>query len=194
MHPFLRRLVSATVAAVAVLAATPAWSSSFVAMSGEDLVAGSAAVVEATVTAVRSAWNEDRTAIHTYSELRVDRVIHGEAPSTVTVRTPGGEVGGVRVEALGFPELRRAQRVLLFLHLGTDGTARITGHRQGQYTVVPGPRGEAMAISAQRDDAHLVAPGERGDRLPAVLPLAELESRVRALGRAARPDRKPPAR
>lgn len=195
MRPNAKLLKTLAWAAAALAAAAaPSEGSTFVTLDADELVVGSVAVVEGRVTAVRSSWNEPRTAIHTYSDVRIDRVIVGEAPPVVTVRTPGGEADGVRVEVEGFPELRRAQRVVLFLQLAEDGTARVTGHRQGQYTIVPGPRGEAMAISAHRPDPHVVGPTEPDPRLPAVLPLAELTARVRSLARSARPTPEPPVR
>lgn len=181
----LWKITPLSIALAAWAAGTALQGSTFLAMSGEDLVDSSVAVVEGTVTAVRSTWNEERTAIHTYSDVEIDRVVVGEAPRVLTVRTAGGEADGIRIQAIGAPELRRDQRVLLFVRFEPDGSARITGYQQGQYTIVPGPQGRDMAISELRADTRLVEPGEPVERLPAVLALADLEARIIEITRRA---------
>ncbi|HET9767940.1 MAG TPA: hypothetical protein VFS60_13875, partial [Thermoanaerobaculia bacterium] len=96
-------------------AGAAAQASTFLAMSQEELVAGSAAVVDARVVQVKSFWNRERTAILTEAVVRVDETIVGEAPGFVKVRTFGGTVGRLRIDAPGFPTFERGARLLLFL-------------------------------------------------------------------------------
>lgn len=132
--------------ALMVAATVPAAASTFVAMDQEELIAGSAAIVDGQVLDVRSFWNEDRTVIISEARIEVTDLVAGDSPAVVTVRTFGGEVGNYRVEAHGFPTFTSGDRVLLFL--AQDGDAyRVTGHAQGQYRVRDGAKGTVAVPS-----------------------------------------------
>ena len=113
-------------------------------------------------------------------EVRVDEVLAGEAPATVTVRTFGGTVGRLRIEALGFPTFHTGERLVLYLD-GVAGAAEVVGYQQGEYRVHT-RRGDGVevAVPAVDSGAHLVRLDGSAAPRPRALPLHQLEAEVRA--------------
>src|ERR1044072_9143258 len=68
------------------------------------------------VVGVYSASNDAHDTIFSYATVRVQRYI-GETtgPDVLMVREAGGTVGGYTQQAIGFPELREGEQVVLML-------------------------------------------------------------------------------
>jgi hypothetical protein len=83
-------------------------------------------VVSATTREERREW------VSTYI-IRVDRVLAGSAPATVTATLPGGWYRGARVASVGFPVWKVGEEVLLFIgpagSVVTDGVFSLHGER-----------------------------------------------------------------
>jgi hypothetical protein len=170
-------------AVVIVLAGAAVDASTFLAMTRDELVAGSAAVVDARVTQVRSFWNRGRTAILTEALVRVDEVIVGEAPGFVKVRTFGGTVGRLRIEAPGFPTFERGQRLLLFLYTEpADGSVRVQGYRMGQYRIETGADGAERAVPMADAGMLLLRRDGKAAERPSTVALADLKADLREIG------------
>lgn len=175
----MKRAALLCVVALVAAAALPATASTFLGMTQGELVAHSKAVVIGEVTDVRSFWNDDATAIITEASVVVQETLAGDAPAIVVVRTFGGKVGAVTIEAEGFPTFEKGQRAVLFL--GPDGDAsRVIGYQQGHWRVVtrhsdgvqvalptvdsganlitrdgrPAPRQQAMTLDALREQVR----------------------------------------
>lgn len=175
----MKRLLVVLVLAAAAMSALPASASTFVAMGQEELVAASQAVVVGEVLQVRAFWNDDATAIVSEAQVRVDETLVGEAPSIVTVRTFGGTVGRLRIEALGFPTFHTGERLVLFLE-DIEGPARVVGYQQGEYRItVRHSDGAEIAVPAVDHGAHLVHLDGRAAARPRALPLATLKDQIR---------------
>ena len=178
--------VKAWLLAVAALVASvggAARASTFLAQSQEELVAGSAAVVDARVTQVRSFWNAERTMILTEALVRVDEVIVGESPSLVKVRTFGGTVGRQRVVAHGFPTFEHGQRLLLFLYAEpADGSVRVRGYRLGEYRIETAADGVEMARPMADGGMRLLHPDGKVAAPPQAMPLADFKAGLRDIG------------
>jgi hypothetical protein len=140
----MKRLVWLGVIAV-LLAAIPAMASTFLALSQDELVAQSDAVVQGRVLKVSSFWSPSGRIIQSEALVRVEDTVKGTAPSVVIVRTFGGTVGSYTVEAHGFPKFAANDHVLLFLQNAGE-TAEVTGYRQGQYRIVRDKSGVEMAV------------------------------------------------
>jgi len=174
-------LLAAFVANIALVGAA-AEASTFLAMSREELVAGSAAVVDGRVTQVRSFWNAEHTAILTEALVRVDDVIVGEAPTFVKVLTFGGTVGRMRIEASGFPTFAKGERQLLFLYREpADGSVRVNGYRLGQYRIERGVDGSDVAVPMADAGTRLVR-ADKSFELPRTECLEDLKASVREDG------------
>ncbi len=175
-----------SIALVALLASVPVSASTFAAMSDEALVASSQAVIVGDVDQVYSFWNEDGTAVLTEAVIHVDRVIAGSAPSQVTVRTFGGQVGDYRLVADGFPTFQQGERTVLFLAAGADGTYKVAGYQLGQYRVRPGADGVAMAFPTLEHGVRLMFKDGTAAPAPKAQSLEALTNRVRRIA-ASRP-------
>lgn len=173
----------------AMLVALPASASTFVAMSDEALVASSQAVVFGEVVQVDSFWNQDGTAVITDAVFQVAETFAGSAPVTVKVRTFGGSVGDVRIEAIGFPTFQVGEQMVLFLEQGAEGTFRVNGYQLGQYRVRQDEAGVATAYPALEHGVRLLQVDGTPAPAPKALPLDALVQRVRSLAAAGSHDR-----
>ncbi len=117
------------------MVALPLSASQFVRMDFDEVARGAKLIVRAQVVDTYSAWDDAREVIYTYATLRVTRYF-GETtgPDILMVREVGGTVDGYRQEAIGFPELRNGEKVVLMLN--DDGShLRIHANNQGKYMV-----------------------------------------------------------
>lgn len=178
-----------TLLLVSCVAALPATASTFVNMSSQELVAQADALIEGRVINLSSFWTDSGRLIATEAVVAVDEVLFGDAPAKVTVRTFGGQVGDIRVDAPGFPRFESGERVLLYLKADSeDGTLRVLGYQQGQFRVVTRRDGVTLAVPMVDDDARFLtrdgrlAPAARSTEIGAykasILKVAERTGRI----------------
>ena len=121
------------VVALAVLT-VPLCASQFIELPFDQVARESKYVVRGHVVDTWSAWDDAREVIYTYATVRVTRYF-GEAtgPDTLVVREVGGTVDGYAQEAIGFPELRRGEQLVLMLSEWEGSTdLRIHAFNQGK--------------------------------------------------------------
>lgn len=165
--------------AVALFAAAPVTASTFVAMSADELVSQADAVVVGRVIDRVSAWTESGRLIYTDNMVAVDEVVFGEADATVMVRTFGGRVGDIVVEAHGFPRFEDGERVLLFLARDEEiGAVRVLGHQQGQFRVVTRLDGVTLAVPMIDEGARLLDLQGRPMAEPRSVRLGQFKARL----------------
>lgn len=126
---------SLTLIALLLVVAIPMSASQFVDMPFDQLARGSKYIVRATVVDTFSTWDANREVIFTFATLRVTRYF-GETtgPDTLVVRNVGGTVDGYTVQAVGFPEVRRGENLVVML--SEDGNDLvINGYNQGKFLV-----------------------------------------------------------
>ncbi|MFH1224757.1 MAG: hypothetical protein V1676_03045 [Candidatus Diapherotrites archaeon] len=101
--------------------------------------------------------------IYTDIIIQVDKVVKGSVPSSVVVRTLGGQVGDDGMIAEGEAEFKVGEKVLLFLTTN-DPSDNTTSNGGAHYWVVAGMHGR-FAIT---DDSFAVRPNvpEQYQRLP----------------------------
>jgi hypothetical protein len=111
-------------------------------MSLEELVSASSFVVVATATERESRWENvaGGRRIVTYTKLKVDRAVVGEAPSEVVVRTLGGSVGKIGQHVSGEAALATGTPSLLFL-AKVESAVVVTGLAQGHYPIAVDAQG-----------------------------------------------------
>jgi hypothetical protein len=103
--------------------------------------------------------------IVTYSRLRVDEAIRGDAPeSEILVRTLGGTLGAVGEIVHGEAELALNEPCIVFLHNDAQGVELVTAMAQGHYPLALDARG-APHLRASRNMPHLV----RGSSSPSAV-------------------------
>jgi len=128
----ISRGVSAlAVGAVLSGAATLAGASTFLKVDVPALRGMSEAVVQADVVDVRSAWNDEGSAIFTYVTLEVTGRLHGAADAQIVVRVPGGTVGDFTSVMEGAPVFQQGDKIVAFIARWRDGVPMIAGYAQG---------------------------------------------------------------
>lgn len=117
--------------------AVPMSASQFIEQPFDQVARDAKYIVRGTIEETWSAWDDTREVIYTYATVRVARYF-GETtgPDTLVVREVGGTVDGYTQQAIGFPEVRRGERVVLFLSNWEDSTdLRIHAYNQGKFLV-----------------------------------------------------------
>jgi hypothetical protein len=117
--------------------AMPLAASQWVQLPFDRVARESAFVVRGTVEQTWSKWDDSGEVIFTYATVRVHRYF-GETtgPDVVVVREAGGTVDGYTQEAIGFPEVRAGEDVVMFLSQSEDPSAfRLHAYNQGKYLV-----------------------------------------------------------
>jgi hypothetical protein len=120
-----------------LLVALPLSASQFIEMPFDQVAREAKFIVRAEVVDTYSTWDAAREVIYTYATLRVNRYF-GETtgPDTLVVREVGGTVDGYTQEAIGFPAIRRGEKVVLMLSDAENGSElRIHAYNQGKYLV-----------------------------------------------------------
>ena len=124
-------------------------------MDMQSLVANSDKVVYGTVSDVESRLEKGR--VYTYTEIRVDESIKGDAGETVTIRQIGGETEELATWVAGMPRFAEGEQVITFLEQTKDPTLHVvTGMMQGKFKVVVGPDGATQHVVPYLGDIALV--------------------------------------
>lgn len=170
------------VAALLLLVAVPAAASTFVGLSHTQLVRQSEAVVEGRVIELNSFWSDSGRMVVTEALVAVDEVILGKADPYVRVRTFGGQVGDMLIEAHGFPQFEQGQQVILFLaREAKDASMRVVGYQQGHFEVVTRLDGVKLAVPTVDEEARLIAANGRPLPEPKSARLGAFKSYLREL-------------
>jgi hypothetical protein len=171
---------SALVLLALLVASAPLAASTFVALTPQQLVAQSSAVIQGDVLKVNSFWDESGRVIVSEAMIRVTDTILGDSPTVVVLRVQGGDVGNYRVVAEGFPTFHAGERVVLFLQHQTDGTDEVTGYRQGQYRIVTNKAGVDIAVPTLEPGVRLFTPDGRMAIRPSAVELDTLKAQIRS--------------
>jgi hypothetical protein len=165
------------------LSTRSAAASTSIELSVAELVSKSTLVLAGTPLDSRSLWEESEGGrgrrIVTYTRLRVDRLIDGNAASEVWVRTLGGEVDDIGQHVDGEAVLVPQKPALLFLRAIAGGTHGVVGMAQGQYPLDRPPAGTPVRVLAPVGLGKLVPkagaptlPNQSPSQLPARLVLS----------------------
>lgn len=134
-----------------------------------EIVFGSQIIVHGRVIDVRSEWVDDRSRIESFVTVESATVYRGSSASTITFRTPGGQVGRYKSMMVGAPEFRVGDEAVLFLKSHAAALPQIFGLNQGLFRVRVDPRtGRRLVIrqvlAAQGAGAEKITRGDRNRR------------------------------
>ena len=142
---FGKGTVSALACAAAIVAGSSlAIGSTFLKVDIPTLRGMSEAVVKAHVVDVRSAWNDEGSAIFTYVTLEVKGRLSGRTDNQLVVRVPGGTVGNFSSVMEGAPEFTVGEDVVAFIARWDDGVPMIAGYAEGVSRVKQDGLGNAI--------------------------------------------------
>lgn len=146
-----------------------------------ELAREARAIAIGRVVAVDGRWTDDRRTIETIVTLEVERYLKGSFGATLQFRVPGGTLGRYRNIVVGAPGFAADQHVVVFLGAAGPMIPYILGFNQGVYRVVRSEDGAWMVTPPAMLPVATTARIVRGDASRKPLPLADFESRVRAL-------------
>jgi hypothetical protein len=104
----------------------------------------SESVIQARVTNVQSAWNDEGSAIFTYVTLQVTGRLHGTSADELVVRVPGGTVGDFTSEMEGAPRFQEGDEIVAFIARWYDGVPMVAGYAEGLSKVNRDTRGNLI--------------------------------------------------
>ncbi|HXV75489.1 MAG TPA: matrixin family metalloprotease [Candidatus Polarisedimenticolaceae bacterium] len=163
-------------------AATPATASVSIYVTPEALAERAPWIVEATVVAGGTGYDDETGQLATYVTLDVEHVLRGRLPGpTIVLRELGGQFGGWAHETDASPHYQIGERVVAFLELADDGSLRTSGLFFGKYAV-DGDGGWAERDLAGRGTIRH-RPLDAVERMP----LADLRSLVASTALAPEP-------
>ena len=127
----MRRSRIALALLAVVVGVSIASASTFLKVDLPTLKKMSESVVHAKVVDMRSAWNDEGSAIFTWVTLDVKGRLHGSAADQIVVRVPGGTVGDFTSEMEGAPKFVVGEDVVAFIARWHDGVAMVAGYAEG---------------------------------------------------------------
>lgn len=176
-------------ALAALLGASAALATTLLAQDVPALTGASAVVLRGTVVSSHARWTGDGARIMTETTLSVSERWKGEAPATVVVQQPGGEVGDVGQLVHGVARFRVGEDVVVFLE-ARGPRYLVTGMVQGKFLVEKSSDGKALFARQELDgEALFVDPVSRQPvrPVPTVIMLDTLRAQVLALAGALAP-------
>src|SRR5215217_4868190 len=99
----MRRLLAA---AILLLLPAVLYATVLIPIEFRELVTVSSAIVRGRVVDVRADWIDGRRSLETFVTIDAEEYYKGALGGTVTVRTPGGQLGRYRTVFVGAPEFR----------------------------------------------------------------------------------------
>ena len=127
-------------------------------VSLEQLVDGSARIVQGRCVRTWSAWDATHQNIWTHSEIQVTDALKGDAGQTVVVSELGGEVGDIGMRVEGMPQYEPGEEMILFLYQTPTGLWRARGLGQGKFSVLRDPSAGTPRVRADLQSAAFTDP------------------------------------
>jgi len=115
-------------------------------LSVEQLARKADLILRGHVVEIKSEESLDRRSIATVIKLSVDEQWKGRKASDVTLRQPGGTVGGITQNVSGLPRFSLGEDVIVFLQRQEDGSLATMAGRQGKFVVKTDPQSKEEFI------------------------------------------------
>jgi hypothetical protein len=158
-----------------------AWATTEIGATFDEMVAGSQLIVHGRVVDARGQAIDGRRSIETVVTVAVAAALKGQPGTTVTFRTPGGELGRYRRVTVGAPSFASGDEVILFLRGAAPALPTVFGLSQGVFRVMRAADGTAVVaapVTAAGADAVRVVRGDPARR-PLTVDAFSREVRIR---------------
>jgi hypothetical protein len=156
-----KSLVAVALGAMFLAGTSLTSASTFLKVDIPTLKGMSESVVRGHVLDVRSAWNDEGTAIFTYVTLQVTGRLHGKADNQLVIRVPGGTVGDFTSVMEGAPAFEPGDDVVAFIARWFDGVPMVAGYAQGLSRVHPDRLGNLMLQGGLADGMPMTELGRQ---------------------------------
>jgi hypothetical protein len=122
--------------AVAIVA-IPAWATTLVQMSLEQLSQAATDIVRGQVVYQESSWDASHKLIRTVTQVAVEQRMKGQAPELIEIEQPGGKIGNLRLYVPGTVHFLPGAKYLLFVEPAQATPSRylVVGMTQGAYRI-----------------------------------------------------------
>jgi hypothetical protein len=178
----MRYAIAVLTALLLILTAVPARAIVYVSTDFPTLVADARAIVVGRVVALESRWNDGRHGIETLVTLEVEQYLKGDLGTSVTVRTPGGQIGPYLSVMPGAPRFAEGDEVALFLAGNGPALPHVLGLGQGVFRIVVDGAGRRVVVPEMLSASSQVAtPVVRGDLMRRPAPLDRFVAEVKTL-------------
>jgi hypothetical protein len=133
----MNRLRYFFVIACTLFGLSPAWGTTVVPPTFDELVSQAEVIFEGTVTDVRSEWAGAGTQRHivTYVTFRVEDRLKGSVAASYSLRLLGGTVDGVTMEVTDTPKFSVSDRDILFVENNGTQFVPLVGVSYGRFRV-----------------------------------------------------------
>ena len=178
----MRHAIAVLTTVLMILAAVPARAIVYVSTDFPTLVADARAIVVGRVVALESRWNDGRHGIETLVTIEVEQYLKGDLGTSVTVRTPGGQIGPYLSVMPGAPRFAEGDEVALFLAGNGPALPHVLGLGQGVFRIVLDGAGRRVVVPEMLSASSQVpTPVVRGDLMRRPAPLDRFTAEVKAL-------------
>jgi hypothetical protein len=164
------------------LAVVPARAIVYVSTDFPALVRDAGAIAVGRVVALEARWNDGRHGIETLVTVEVEQYLKGDLGSSVTVRTPGGQIGPYLSVMPGAPQFHEGDLVVLFLAGTGPALPHVLGLGQGVFRIAVDGAGRRVVVP-EMVSASSQAPTRvvRGDLMRRPAPLDRFAAEVKTL-------------
>jgi hypothetical protein len=142
----MRYIIASLIAVVSLTIASPARAIVYVSTDFPTLVAEARAIAVGRVVATEARWTDGRRAIETLVTIEVEQYLKGDLGQSVTLRTPGGQVGPYLSVMPGAPRFAEGDDVVLFLVGDAPALPHVLGLGQGVFRIVVDPAGRRVVV------------------------------------------------
>ncbi len=132
-------------------------------LSLEELTAKADVIVQCKVDSIRSEWNNDRTMIYTFVDLRPLQFMKNQvniSGTIITLKLMGGAVGEIETVLVGSPKFQKEEEAILFIRQGHgrhfEGYMEIVGLAQGKFDVIQNTVISKKIVSRNLNRIHLL--------------------------------------
>lgn len=128
----------------AFTALIPAYATTVIKASLDDLIEKSTTIVRGTV--VGSYNTAQGPLVYTYYKIQVAETLKGAATTQIDVQVPGGTFRGVQQNIAGVPQLANGSEYVLFLWMGPSKTTHLLGLSQGVLDITTDAAGNVIVV------------------------------------------------
>ncbi|GEM_PF-3106497 len=153
-----KRLFFLFVAALLFSLSEPAFATSYITPTDDQMVIGSRAIVRGRVLAVESSFDAQTGRVWTYTTLRVNDALKGDIRQRrITIKEEGGQTAERGSIVFGTAQFKINEQVLLYLTTWGDGSLRVHDMFLGKFTITTDAQSGLQYAERSKDDAGVVS-------------------------------------
>ena len=129
---------------LAMTALLPAYATTVIKASLDDLIEKSTSIVRGKVVGTYNTGQGPL--VYTYYKIQIEQTLKGTAATQIDVQVPGGSFRGVQQNIAGVPQLTVGTEYVLFLWMGPSKTTHLLGLSQGVLDITTDASGAVIVV------------------------------------------------